>query len=382
MKIKNSSVMKIKVLILLFSVLPAGLCMAQDKFEISGKMSDAVTDKIVFLNYKNSLGKDAKDSSIVKKGRFTFSGTTAFGNRAYMELRSVKKDTSKQRRAADYQQFYLEKGSYKVSGSDSMAHAMITGGQAQTDYLEYQRKVGTKQAQYQQLAAQWMRARSAKDGAEMKRIVEVLKPIAKQMEAELDSFIFTHPDSYVALDAVVDNKTAVIEIATFEPYYKPLSSRVLSSYTGQRLTAKYDKAKQIAVGKAVDFTLPDDKGNSFQLASLKGKYVLVDFWASWCVPCRAENPHLLKAYNQLKDRKFEIVGISLDETKAAWLNAVKKDAMPWIQVSDLKGFKNEIALKYGISAIPQNFLLNPEGIIVAKNLRGDDVNEKIASFIK
>jgi peroxiredoxin len=374
--------MKIKALFLMIFLMQAGRCIAQDKFEISGKISDAPTERLVFLNYKNSLGKDAKDSSIVRNGRFAFAGTTAFGNRAYLELRAAKKDTSKRRRTADYREFYLEKGSYMVTGKESMATATITGAQAQRDYLEYQSTVGTKQAQYQQLAAQWMRARSAKDEAEMKRIVDVLKPIAKQMEAALDSFIFSHPDSYVTLDAVMNNKTAVIEIATFEPYYKPLSGRILSSYTGKLLTAKYEKAKQIAIGKAVDFTLPDDKGNSFQLASLKGKYVLVDFWASWCVPCRAENPHLLKAYNQLKDRKFEIVGISLDETKAAWLNAVKKDGMPWIQVSDLKGFKNEIAIKYGITAIPQNFLLNPEGIIVAKNLRGEDVNEKIAALMK
>jgi peroxiredoxin len=374
--------MKIKALFLMIFLMQAGRCIAQDKFEISGKISDAPTERLVFLNYKNSLGKDAKDSSTVRNGRFTFAGTTAFGNRAYLELRAAKKDTSKRRRTADYREFYLEKGSYMVTGKDSMATATITGAQAQRDYLEYQSTVGTKQAQYQQLAAQWMRARSAKDEAEMKRIVDVLKPIAKQIEAALDSFIFSHPDSFVTLDAVMNNKTAVIEIATFEPYYKPLSSRILSSYTGKLLTARYEKAKQIAIGKAVDFTLPDDKGNSFQLASLKGKYVLVDFWASWCVPCRAENPHLLKAYNQLKDRKFEIVGISLDETKAAWLNAVKKDGMPWIQVSDLKGFKNEIAIKYGITAIPQNFLLNPEGIIVAKNLRGEDVNEKIAALMK
>src|SRR5690606_16821506 len=154
----------------------------------------------------------------------------------------------------------------------------------------------------------------------------------------LDSFIFSHPDSYVALDAINDNKTMVIDPATFGKYYDPLSKRVLASFTGKKLTAKVEKAKQIAVGKSVDFTLRDDKGNEFKLSSLKGKYVLVDFWASWCVPCRAENPHLLKAYNQLKDKGFEIVGVSLDETKAAWLGAVKHDGMPWIQVSDLKGF--------------------------------------------
>ena len=156
----------------------------------------------------------------------------------------------------------------------------------------------------------------------------------------------------------------------------------MSSFAGQQLTAKYDKAKQIAIGKSVDFEQVDDKGNPFKLSSYKGKYVLVDFWASWCAPCRAENPNLLKAYQELKTKNFEIVGVSLDESKAAWLNAVQKDAMPWMQVSDLKGFKTEVAVKYGITAIPQNFLINPDGIIIAKNLRGDQLTEALKKFIK
>ncbi|TKC04481.1 AhpC/TSA family protein [Pedobacter frigoris] len=376
--------MNIKKTLAFFLILLAGSSMAQDKFEISGKLAEAGKDKMVMLSYKNSEGKDARDSAVVKNGKFLLSGTTAFASKAYLSLVPLKKDTAKRGGQSDYQEFYLEKGKYKVTGKNSMAKASIIGAQAQKDYLQYNEQLGAMLAQFKEITQRFTKAYYAKvkDTVEIKKIQAEARPVHAKIEAALDSFIFSHPDSYVTLDLISENKTAVIDPGTFGRYYDPLSKRVLASYTGQRLTAKYDKAKQIAIGKAVDFRQTDDKGAEFKLSSLRGKYVLVDFWASWCVPCRAENPHLLKAYNQLKDKNFEIVGVSLDETKAAWLNAVKHDGMPWIQVSDLKGFKSDVAVKYGISAIPQNFLINPEGVIVAKNLRGEDVNEKIAAFIK
>ncbi|MNR34251.1 Thiol-disulfide oxidoreductase ResA [compost metagenome] len=118
------------------------------------------------------------------------------------------------------------------------------------------------------------------------------------------------------------------------------------------------------------------------LSSFKGKYVLLDFWASWCGPCRAENPHVLKAYNKFKDKNFDILAISLDEKKENWLKAVKDDAMPWTQVSDLLGWKNQAAGYYAITAIPQNFLIDPNGVIVAKNLRGDRLEKELAKFLE
>ncbi|PTS92380.1 alkyl hydroperoxide reductase [Pedobacter sp. HMWF019] len=376
--------MNLKIIIGAFLLLPASFCMAQDKFEISGQLSKAGKDKMVMLNYTNSEGKDAKDSTLVKNGKFLIKGTTAFGNKAYLTLMPVKRDTTRRGGQSDYQEFYLEKGNYTVAGTDSVAKASITGTQAQNDFLLWTSKSQALLTQFREITQRFSKVYYAKvkDTVAIKKIQAEARPVHAKIEAALDSFLFSHPDSYVALDLIATEKTAVIDPKVFETYYKPLSKRVLSSFTGQKLTAKYDKAKQIALGKTVDFTQTDDKGNEFKLSSLKGKYVLVDFWASWCGPCRAENPHLLKAYNQLKDKNFEVVGVSLDDTKAAWLNAVKQDGMPWIQVSDLKGFKSDLAVKYGISAIPQNFLINPEGVIIAKNLRGEDVNEKISSFIK
>lgn len=376
--------MNIKRIITIFLLLPAGICMAQDKFEISGKLSGIAKDQMVLLSYKDSQGKDTTDSTIVKSGKFVLSGTTAYGNKAYLTLRAAKKDSINRRIAEDSQEFYLEKGKYIVKGMHTIATASITGTQAQADYLAYNAQMGKMLAQFQDITKRFTKVYYAKvkDTVEIKKIQAEARPVHAKMEAALDSFIFSHPDSYVTLDLIAQNKMAVIDPTVFEPFYAALSKRVLNSFTGQKITEKYDKAKQIAVGKAVDFIQTDAEGKEFKLSSLKGKYVLVDFWASWCSPCRAENPYLLKAYNQLKNKHFEIVGISLDETKSAWLGAVKKDGMPWIQVSDLKGFKSEIATKYGISAIPQNFLINPEGIIIAKNLRGEDVNEKIAAFIK
>jgi peroxiredoxin/vacuolar-type H+-ATPase subunit E/Vma4 len=146
-----------------------------------------------------------------------------------------------------------------------------------------------------------------------------------------------------------------------------------------------ENMSKVPIGsKAVDFAQNDPEGKSVSLNSYKGKYVLVDFWASWCKPCREENPNVLKAYQKYKNKEFTVLGVSLDNAsaKAAWIKAIQVDGLPWTQISDLKGFENEAAKLYDVKSIPQNFLIDPNGVVVGKNLRGEELQLKLASIFK
>jgi peroxiredoxin len=137
------------------------------------------------------------------------------------------------------------------------------------------------------------------------------------------------------------------------------------------------------IGTALpDFTQNDVNGKPFTLSSLKGKYVLVDFWASWCGPCRAENPNIVKAFNKFKSKKFTVLGVSLDQDKPKWLEAIKKDGLAWSHVSDLKYWNNAVAAQFGIQSIPASFLIDPAGKIIARDLRGADLDKFLETTLK
>ena len=163
---------------------------------------------------------------------------------------------------------------------------------------------------------------------------------------------------------------------------------MVSTYSGQdvpgidNLQTNLTRMKSRMVGgEAPDFTQNDPDGNPIQLSDLRGKVVLLDFWASWCGPCRRENPNVVKLYEAYKDKGFEILGISLDKDKGRWLQAIEKDGLKWLHVSDLKGWKNEVGQLYGVSSIPHTVLLDAEGRIIAQKLRGPALEQKVAEIL-
>ncbi|MDR6337974.1 peroxiredoxin [Filimonas zeae] len=163
--------------------------------------------------------------------------------------------------------------------------------------------------------------------------------------------------------------------------YKQLTPAVQKSVYGQRVSSKLNSESRTGIGlMAPAFELPDSNGVMHNITAFRGKVLLIDFWASWCVPCRKENPGLVKAYAQYKSRGFDIMSVSLDSNKPQWLAAAAKDGLTWLQVSDLKAYNGPVPVMYGLNYLPQNVLVDREGKIIAKNLRGEKVAEILASL--
>lgn len=212
-----------------------------------------------------------------------------------------------------------------------------------------------------------------------------MSDVIAQFSEVLRNFVNEHPDSPVSLIAFSQLLQLDFDLKDVDPVYNKISEQVKNSETGRQIDAHYQAIKKTAIGaKAPEFSQNDPEGKPVKLSDFQGKYLLLDFWASWCGPCRKENPNVVKAYNEFKGKNFEILGISLDNpnAKSSWLGAIEKDKLTWPQVSDLQGWKNDVAVLYGVQSIPQNFLLDPNGVIIAKNLRGEELMAKLAEILK
>ncbi|MEO6221441.1 MAG: TlpA disulfide reductase family protein [Ginsengibacter sp.] len=204
-----------------------------------------------------------------------------------------------------------------------------------------------------------------------------------QVEKISTEFVQKNQGSYVAPLAIIRMYQITQNGTKAEELYKLLPAAVQSGGLGQFANQQIQESKINPIGSTIkDFSQNDTTGRTVNINSFRGKYVLLDFWASWCKPCRMENPNVVAAFNKFHDKNFTILSISLDQAKPAWLNAIQMDGLIWSHVSDLKGWNNEVAALFQVRSIPQNLLIDPGGKIIAKNLRGPVLESKLNELLK
>ncbi|UYW02043.1 redoxin domain-containing protein [Flavobacterium agricola] len=352
----------------------------KDQFTITGQTKGFNDGTVVYLRTEGESSFNKIDSTTIKNNSFVFKGTQTNPNFGLIQIDSTTENMVP---------FVLEKGKiavvYDLESDDLFEVKGTKNNDLAASYLKNkQQNQLAIESLFQENAEIIQKAQETNDTTLLKTLQPKFMALyEKQNKADLD-FITQNTDALYSLWVLEDGMDQLeIDDEQSVQLFNGFSNEVKTSIRGTKINERLEKLKTIAIGAlAPDFSAPNTEGEVVALYDNLGKVTIVDFWAAWCGPCRQENPNLVALYKQYKDKGLAIVGVSLDRSEAAWKKAIKDDKLDWVQVSNLQYFQDPVAQTYVINAIPASFVLDANGKIIAKNLRGKQLDDKIAELLK
>lgn len=347
-------------------------CNKEPGYKISVKLNGAA-GTLVLQKHQEGEYIDVNTAEL-KNGEAVLKGSVDFPDMYYLSIKGGN----------DGLAFFIENSNISITGkADSISMAKVTGSKTQDEYTSLVSEIQSVSKEYNALYQQAKQLFAQNQTKEADSIMVKVNALYSSTDTIEDNFIKSHPASF-ASPYILANIQYDMDETQLESYLNAMDTSLNVSPVVQMLRERVAKLKTVAVGKtAPDFTENDPDGNPVKFSDVysKNKYTLVDFWAGWCNPCRQENPNVVAIYKDYKSKGFSVLGVSLDRTKDQWVNAIKEDGLTWQHVSDLSYWNSAAAQLYAINSIPANLLVDNQGTIIAKNLKGDDLRKKISDLL-